>query len=61
MATGPKVLPPAEKSTSKADAPEFRTYLDLAKTATVIFPLSNEMAALLAQLSEDGVYRRKDQ
>lgn len=58
MATGPKVLPLAEKGTSEAQAPEFRTRLDLAKTATVVFPLSKEAASLLAQFSggplEDG-------
>lgn len=52
MATGPKVLPLVEKDAPEVQAPEFRTRLDLAETATVIFPLSKEVVALLAQFSE---------
>jgi hypothetical protein len=55
MATGPKVLPLVEKDAPEVQAPEFRTRLDLAETATVIFPLSKEVVALLAQFSEDAL------
>ncbi|RMJ25170.1 Phosphotransferase enzyme family [Aspergillus sp. HF37] len=51
MATGPKVLPHAEKDMPKEQGSEFRTRLDLAETATVVFPLSEKVAALLAQYS----------
>ncbi|CAI7622101.1 unnamed protein product [Penicillium glandicola] len=53
MATGPKIMPLAE--TPKLEAPEFRTQLDLVETATVIFPLSKEVAALLSQFSGDSL------
>lgn len=49
MATGARVLSPAEKCISESRAPDFRTRLDLAETASVIFPLSEKVASLLAQ------------
>ncbi|CAL5872515.1 uncharacterized protein PFLUO_LOCUS6779 [Penicillium psychrofluorescens] len=51
MATGPKVLPHAEKDIAAKQGPEFRTRLDLAESATVVFPLSEKVAGLLAQYS----------
>lgn len=51
MATGPKVLPHAEKDIAAKQGPEFRTRLDLAKSATVVFPLSERVAGLLARYS----------
>jgi hypothetical protein len=49
MATGRKILPNAEKDASVVQGAEFRTRLSLAETATVVFPLSEKVAALLAQ------------
>lgn len=46
MATGPKA---PEKEPSPIPEEDFRTRLDLAETATVVFPLSEKVAALLAQ------------
>ncbi|GBF62862.1 hypothetical protein TMEN_5453 [Trichophyton mentagrophytes] len=54
MATGSPDLSPAEKRTSERNSPEFRTRLDLAKTASVIFPLSEKVTSLLAQSGESG-------
>lgn len=52
MATGPKVVPCTEKDNFEQRGPlEFRTRLDLAKTATVVFPLSEKVTALLARYS----------
>lgn len=51
MATGPKVLPHTEEATPEMQGPEFRTRLDLAETATVVFPLSEKVVALLAHYS----------
>ncbi|OJJ42142.1 hypothetical protein ASPZODRAFT_137454 [Penicilliopsis zonata CBS 506.65] len=51
MATGPIAKPSSEKVAIKNQAPDFRTRLDLAKSATVVFPLSNEVADLLAKFS----------
>lgn len=51
MATGTKALLPVERDTLETQAPEFRTRLDLAETARVIFPLSKEAIVLLAQFS----------
>ena len=53
MATGPKASSPTENNTPEMQGPEFRTRLDHAETATIIFPLSKEVTALLAQLSGD--------
>lgn len=52
MATGPKVLPPTERETPE-QAPDFRTRLDIAETATIVFPLSNTVAPLIAMSSKD--------
>ncbi|KLJ09448.1 hypothetical protein EMPG_15138 [Blastomyces silverae] len=49
MATGALALSPAGKCISARRAPEFRTRLDLAETASVIFPLSEKVTSLLAQ------------
>lgn len=54
MATGPNVLPPAERDILEMQAPDFRTRLDFAETANVIFPLSKEAAVLLAQFSGEN-------
>lgn len=52
MGTGPKLVPCAEKESSEEKRPpEFRTRLDLAETATVMFPLSEKVTALLARYS----------
>lgn len=51
MATGPKVLPNARKDAPRLQGPEFCTRLDLAETATIVFPLSEQVAALLGQHS----------
>lgn len=59
MATGPKTLPRTEKATPEMQNPDFRTRLDLAETATIVFPLSEEVIALLANsagaLSDDDL------
>ncbi|EAS36890.2 uncharacterized protein CIMG_02244 [Coccidioides immitis RS] len=52
MATGSPALSPAEGCTSERRAPEFRTRLELAETASVIFPLSEKVTSLLAQSGE---------
>ncbi|EEP78622.1 predicted protein [Uncinocarpus reesii 1704] len=49
MATGPTTLSSAGKSIPQRSAPEFRKRLDLAVTASVIFPLSEEVLSLLAR------------
>ncbi|EER28339.1 hypothetical protein CPC735_062120 [Coccidioides posadasii C735 delta SOWgp] len=54
MATGSPALSPTEKHTSERRASEFHTHLDLAKTASVIFPLSEKVISLLAQSQESG-------
>ncbi|OJJ32890.1 hypothetical protein ASPWEDRAFT_42928 [Aspergillus wentii DTO 134E9] len=46
MATGPKVVPKQEPETT--GPPEFRTRLDYAETAAVVYPLSDVVKALLA-------------
>ena len=51
MATGAKVLPHAVEDTPKAQGSDFRIRLDLAETATIVFPLSENVSALLAQYS----------
>lgn len=55
IATGPKVVPRAERRTkdtiTQRQSPEFRTKLDLAETAAIVFPLSEPAVALLAQHS----------
>jgi len=52
MATAGRISPYAEKGACDAQDSEFRTRLDLAKTATVVFPLSEKVATLLAQYTE---------
>lgn len=49
MATGGKALPNAEKDAVGVQDPRFRTRLVLAEIATVVFPLSEKVDALLAQ------------
>ncbi|PYI11672.1 hypothetical protein BO78DRAFT_403072 [Aspergillus sclerotiicarbonarius CBS 121057] len=46
MATGPRIILPQETSEIQGP-PEFRTRLDLAHTATIVFPLSGKVTALL--------------
>ncbi|KAH8689044.1 hypothetical protein BGW36DRAFT_420989 [Talaromyces proteolyticus] len=53
MATGPKLMPSAEKESSEDSQPEFRTRLELAETATIVYPLSEEVNSLLARHSGD--------
>lgn len=55
MATGPKVLPHTEQPTREMQGPEFRTRLDLAETASVVFPLSEKVIALLGNCSDDDM------
>ncbi|OAT01022.1 uncharacterized protein BDCG_16852 [Blastomyces dermatitidis ER-3] len=50
MATAGRTAPSAE-DTEKPSPPEFRTRLDLADSATVVFPLSETVTALLARYS----------
>ncbi|KMU92430.1 hypothetical protein CIHG_10250 [Coccidioides immitis H538.4] len=54
MVTGSPAFSPAEKHTSERRAPKFCTCLDLAKTASVIFLLSEKIISLLAQSEESG-------
>ena len=49
MAAGPRI--DREQKYLEDSPPEFRTRLDLAENATVIYPLSKEVIALLAQFS----------
>lgn len=53
MATKQKVLPSSEKVPLDTQGPEFRTRLDLADTTTIVFPLSQAVADLLTQFSEE--------
>ncbi|RAK98799.1 aminoglycoside phosphotransferase family protein [Aspergillus ibericus CBS 121593] len=53
MATGPKVVLNG-KQKDQPKAPEFRTRLVLAKTATIVYPLSEKVIALLEQCSGPG-------
>lgn len=53
MATGPKVIPSAKKDYPVDNGPEFRTRLELAQTATIISPLSEEVKSLLARYAGD--------
>lgn len=52
MATGPSPAKFTENQTEPRGPPEFRTRLDLAETATVVYPLSEKMIVLLAQYSK---------
>lgn len=60
MATGPKVTPRAEKDSPVDNGPEFRTRLELARNATIISPLSEEVNDLLARYSGDGLNESND-
>lgn len=51
MATAASTALSAEKDTGKQSPPEFRTRLDLADSATVVFPLSETVTALFARYS----------
>ncbi|KAE8351473.1 hypothetical protein BDV28DRAFT_162370 [Aspergillus coremiiformis] len=52
MATGSRVVPRAEQDISEnRGPPDFRKRLDLAEDATIVSPLSKEVAALLAPYS----------
>ncbi|KAJ9312544.1 hypothetical protein DTO271D3_7246 [Paecilomyces variotii] len=51
MATGSRTAPSLEQSEIQGP-PEFRTRLDLADTATVVFPLSEKTTTLLTRYSE---------
>lgn len=51
MATGPKVIQGAKKDAPEDNGPEFRTHLELAQTAMIISPLSEEVKTLLARYS----------
>ncbi|OJD25358.1 hypothetical protein ACJ73_03271 [Blastomyces percursus] len=51
MATAASTVSSAEKDTGKQCPPEFRTRLDIADSATVVFPLSETVTALLAGYS----------
>ncbi|KAJ5579837.1 uncharacterized protein N7459_005822 [Penicillium hispanicum] len=53
MATGPKILPPTETDIP-ARGPDFLTRLDTVQTATVVFPLSNEVTALITNSSKES-------
>jgi hypothetical protein len=53
MATGPRVMP--EKESLEDKRPEFRTRLELAETAAIVYPLSEEVNSLLAQYSSNDV------
>lgn len=55
MATGPKLVSDIEQQTEREGPPEFRTRLDLAETATVVYPLSEKVIALLARRSREGL------
>jgi hypothetical protein len=52
MALGPKFVQGIKQENETNGPPEFRTRLDLAQTATVVYPLSEEVNALLAQCSK---------
>ncbi|KAI2888630.1 hypothetical protein CBS63078_10470 [Aspergillus niger] len=52
MAAGPRT--DREQKFKEDDPPEFRTRLDFAETATIIYPLSQKVIALLAQFSGLG-------
>lgn len=60
MATGPKVLPGGKKDSPEEKHPDFRTRLDLAETATIIFPLSEQVTSLLARYSGDCLNQSND-
>ena len=49
MATGPKAVKSTEEMASEKPEPDFRTRLDVAETATVVLPLSEQASVLLAQ------------
>ncbi|GMF78731.1 unnamed protein product [Aspergillus oryzae] len=51
IATGPKAASHIEQETETKGLPEFRTRLDLAEIATVIYPLSDKVTAMLGQYS----------
>lgn len=50
----------AKKDPSEGKRPDFRTRLDLAETATIIFPLSEQVTSLLARYSGDCLNEPND-
>lgn len=60
MATGASVIPCADNKHSEKESPDFRTRLELAQTAKIVYPLSKEVNSLLARYSEDGVNESSD-
>jgi hypothetical protein len=60
MATGLKVLPGSKKDSPEEKRRDFRTRLDLAETATIIFPLSEQVTSLLARYPGDCLNESND-
>lgn len=55
MATGSKLMPSVEKKSSEDSRPDFWTRLEVAQTATIVYPLLEEVNSLLAQHSLNGL------
>lgn len=60
MATGSRPVKNIEPKTELIGPPEFRTRLELAETATVVYPLSEDVDALIARYSSPSSSLDKD-